>query len=58
MLERKGLESDLSTVLILRIDVFLDWLNQFMDIQIEISMFNYRSLLSVTGLLTFNLFPW
>lgn len=57
MLERKGLESDLSTVLILRIDVFLDWLNQFMDIQIEISMFNYRSLLSVTGLLTFNLFP-
>ena len=58
MLERKGLESDLSTVLILRIDVFLDWLNQFMDIQIEISMFNFRSLLSVTGLLTFNLFPW
>ena len=58
MLERKGLESDLSTVLILRIDVFLDWLNQFMDMQIEISMFNYRSLLSVTGLLTFNLFPW
>ena len=58
MLERKGLESDLSTVLILRIDVFLDWLNQFMDIQIEISMFNYRSLLSVTGLLIFNLFPW
>ena len=57
MLERKGLESDLSTVLILRIDVFLDWLNQFMDIQIEISMFSYRSLLSVTGLLTFNLFP-
>lgn len=57
MLERKGLESDLSTVLILRIDVFLDWLNQFMDIQIEISMFNYRSLLSVTGLLIFNLFP-
>lgn len=57
MLERKGLESDLSTVLILRIDVFLDWLNQFMDMQIEISMFNYRSLLSVTGLLTFNLFP-
>ena len=57
MLERKGLESDLPTVLILRIDVFLDWLNQFMDIQIEISMFNYRSLLSVTGLLTFNLFP-